>query len=130
MTSLASSTSTPNYIHYTLLSTLPHNTMTGDASVAQPEEASDQSTWLKGRDAGTTYMAWATNAKDYNEILETRKFLKNTVVDPKRFIISIKARSGDSFVWGGITLDADALHKVKAYPGLKDVMIEPKVKRY
>jgi hypothetical protein len=102
MTSLAFSTSTPKYIHYTLLSTLPNNTMTGDASVAQPEEASDQSTWLKGRDAGTTYMAWVTNPKDDNEILETRKFLSNTVVDPKHFITSFKARSGDSFVWGGI----------------------------
>jgi hypothetical protein len=68
-------------------------------------------------------MAWATNPKNDEELLETRKFLSDTVVDRKHFITFFKACSGNSFIWGGLTLDAGALRKVKAYSKLQDVMI-------
>lgn len=57
------------------------------------------------------YMAWATDPNNDNELLETRKFLNDTVVDRNHFITSFKARDGSSFVWCGLTLDAGALHK-------------------
>ncbi|KAH8730501.1 peptidase S8/S53 domain-containing protein [Phaeosphaeriaceae sp. PMI808] len=112
-----------------VVSTILSDTMIRDLSIAQLEPP-DQSSRLENRDAGTTYMAWATKPKNDNELLETRKFLNDTVVDRNHFITSFKARDGSSFVWGGLTLDAGALQKVKAYSKLKDVMVEPKVKKH
>ena len=112
-----------------VVSTILSDTMIRDSSVAQPE-APDQSSRLENRDAGTTYMAWATNSKNDNELLETRMFLNNTVVDHNHFITTFKARDGSSFVWGGLTLDAGALQKVKACFKLKNVMVEPKAKKH
>lgn len=70
--------------------------MIRDPSIAQPE-AVDQSNRLEDRDAGTTYMAWATNPRDDDELLEVCKFLHDTVVDHNHFITFFKARDGSSF---------------------------------
>lgn len=74
-------------------------------------------------------MAWATDPQNEGEIEETRKFLNDTVEDKSRFITTFKARSGDLFVWGSLTLDGAGLKKVQAYPNVKNVMVEPEAEK-
>ncbi|KAJ4319958.1 hypothetical protein N0V94_003628 [Neodidymelliopsis sp. IMI 364377] len=93
--------------------------------IAQPEASSANRPRNRDEDT-TTYMAWATDPKNDAEIQETWKFLNDTVVT-KHFITHWKAQDGSSFGWGGLTFDDGALEKAKAYPKLKDVMIEPDV---
>jgi hypothetical protein len=109
----------------TVFSTLLSDTAIRESSVSR-RETSDQSSHLENRDEDTTYMAWATDPTNENELKETREFLNNTVVDKNQWISYHKV-DGKSAVWGGLTLDDAALKKVQAYPKLKDVMIEPEV---
>jgi hypothetical protein len=97
-----------------------------DTDVTQPE-ALGQSRRLENRDADTTYMAWAADPQNENDIAETRKFLNETVVDKNQYINVFKARDGSSYLWGGLTLDDAALEKVQAYSKIKKVMVEPEV---
>jgi hypothetical protein len=69
-------------------------------------------------------MAWATDPYNEEELQETRKFLNEIVVDRDHFITSVQNPDCTMFIWGGLTLDEAALEKVKAYPGLEDVMRE------
>jgi hypothetical protein len=107
-------------------STILPNTVARDPSVAQAE-ALEKNSRLKDRDAGTTYMAWATDPKNDNEIQETRKFLNETVVNKDEFISTVETPDRGMFIWGSLTLDDAALKKVKAYSKLKDVMVEEDV---
>lgn len=109
-----------------VVSTILSDSMPRDSSIAQ-REASEQRSSLEARDEGTTYMVWATNPGNDKEVEDTRKFLNETVIDKDAFITHFKARDGTIFVWGGLTLDDAALQKVKAYPNIKDVAIEPQI---
>jgi hypothetical protein len=110
-----------------VVSTTLSDNMIRDLSTAQTE-ALEQRSRLENRDTSITYSAWATDPKNENELLETRKFLNDTVVDQNRLITFYKAHDGSTFVWGGLTLDAGALEKVKAYPKIEKVKIQVKKK--
>jgi hypothetical protein len=107
-------------------STILPNTVVRDPSVAQAE-ALEEDSRLKDQDAGITYMAWATDPKNDNELQETRKFLNETVINKDQFITTVQTPDHGMFIWGGLTLDDAALKKVKAYSKLKDVMVEEDV---
>lgn len=109
-----------------VVSTILADTVVRGSSEVQRED-SDRNSRLENRDAGTTYMVWATDPQNDNEIRETREFLNSTVIDKNQFITAFKARDGTSFIWGGLTLDDAALRKVQAYSKVKDVMVEPEV---
>lgn len=109
-----------------VVSTMLSNIAGRDQSVVQLE-ASEESGRLENQDADTTYMTWATDPQNDNELIETRKFLNDTVVDQNQFITTFKARDGSMFIWGGLTLDDAALKKIQAYPKIKDIMVEPEV---
>jgi hypothetical protein len=80
---------------------------------------------LVERATGATWMAAAKNPKNDKEIDETRKLLNETVVDKNRFITTFKSRNGNTYMWGGLTLDDAGVKKVRADPRIKYVEEEP-----
>ena len=96
-------------------------------SAVQVEE---QSPGLHRRGAYTTYVAWASDPKNQTQLQETRKFLNETVLNDASPITIFQPLSGNSFLWGGITLDDAALKKVQAYPAIKAVKLSPDFKDF
>ncbi|KAF2125230.1 subtilisin-like protein [Dothidotthia symphoricarpi CBS 119687] len=97
---------------------------------AAPQESTSlpqSETQMKPRDGGITYMAWAKNSDNLDEIMETNRFLNNTVVDKSERINFCKPRPGKRLLWGSLTLDDAALKKVQEYPGIERVLVEPDV---
>jgi hypothetical protein len=89
-----------------------------------------QNVTLERRDGVKTYMAWATDPHNKDELQKTREFLNSTIVGEDRVISVFESVDGDLYLWGGLRLDDVALQKVKSDSRIKKVKEEPEVKDF